>query len=165
MNTRKLAFCGILAAAYAAVTVATSSFAYGPIQFRVAEALCVLCFFTPSAVWGLTLGCFFANLASPLALDMIIGTAATLIGCLIASKCRKPWLVPVPVILANAVLVGIELSWLFTPDLFWQGLLINCLQVAIGEIAVLYLLGMPLLFALQKGRAGEWLQNLVRRPM
>jgi len=160
MNTRKLAFCGILAAAYAAVTVATSSFAYGPIQFRVAEALCFLCFFTPSAVWGLTLGCFFANLASPLALDIIIGTAATLIGCLIASKCKKPWLVPVPVILANAILVGIELSWLFTPDLFWQGLLINGFQVAVGEIAVLYLLGMPLLLTLRNRPAAAWLRSL-----
>ena len=32
------------------------------IQFRVSEALCVLAFFTPAAVWGLTVGCFLFNL-------------------------------------------------------------------------------------------------------
>ncbi len=40
------------------------SLAWGPIQFRVSEALCVLALFTPAAVPGLTLGCAIANIAN-----------------------------------------------------------------------------------------------------
>ena len=151
MNTRKIAFGGILAAVYAVVTVLTASFAYGPIQFRLAEALCVLCFFTPSAVWGLTLGCLLANLFSPVSsLDIVIGTLGTLIGCFAASKCRKPWLVPVPVILANAILVGAELAYVYTPNQFFPSFLLMGGEVALGEAAVLYVLGMPLLLLLKR---------------
>ena len=151
MNIKKLAFNGILAAAYAVITLLTSSFAYGPIQFRVAEALCVLCFFSPSAVWGLTLGCAIANLFSPIAIiDVPVGTLATFIGCLLASKCKIPALVPVPVILSNAILVGLELAIMLTPDQLLGSFLLFGSQVAIGEIAVLYVLGLPLLLMLQK---------------
>lgn len=161
MNTRKLAFGGIIAAVYAAVTLLTASFAYGPVQFRIAEALCILCFFTPSAVWGLTLGCLLANLFSPVSgLDIVIGTLATLVGCLAATKCRKPWLVPVPIILSNAIWVGLELAYVYTPEQFLSGLLLMGSQVAIGEIAVLYVLGLPLLLILQRNSAADMLRSL-----
>ncbi len=151
MNIKKLAFNGILAAAYAAITLLTSSFAYGPIQFRVAEALCVLCFFSPSAVWGVTLGCAIANLFSPIAIiDVPVGTLATLIGCLLASKCKHPALVPVPVILSNAILVGAELAVMYMPEQLLHGFLLFGSQVAVGEIAVLYALGLPLLLMLKR---------------
>jgi len=160
MNIRKIAFGGIVAAVYAVVTLVTASFAFGPIQFRIAEVLCMLCMITPSAVWAVTLGCFAANLFSPLPLDIVFGTLATLIGCIGASKCKNVWLRPLPVILSNAVIVGAELAWAFMPELFWQGVLINGVQVAIGETAVLYVLGVPLLRVLQRGRAAEYLRTL-----
>ena len=160
MNTKKLAFGGILAALYAVVTVLTSSFAYGPIQFRVAEALCVLCFFTPSAVWALTLGCLLSNLFSPMPIDLVVGTLATLIGCFAASRIRSPWLLPLPIILSNALLVGLELAWFYSREAFWAGVLLNGLQVAAGETAVLYVLGLPLCLFLRRSRYGAQLQQL-----
>jgi len=160
MSTKKIAFAGILAATYAVVTMATSSFAFGPIQFRVAEVLCLLCLFTPSAVWGVTMGCFAANLFSPLPLDILFGTMATLLGCLVTVRCKNIWIAPLPTILSNAVIIGLELAWAFSPDAFWQGALINGAQVAAGEIVVLYLLGVPLLHTLQKSGADEWLRKL-----
>ena len=160
MKAKRIAFCSIIASVYAVITLTTSALAFGPIQFRIAEALCILCFFTPSAVWAVTLGCFVANLFSPLPLDILFGTLATLVGCLGAAKCRNPWVLPVPVILSNMLIVGAELSWAFTPDAFWQGLMINGLQVAIGEIAVLYLLGVPLLRLLQRSTAADYLHTL-----
>jgi len=161
MKTRKLAFCGIVACLYAVVTLVTSAIAYGPIQFRIAEVLCLLCLFTPAAVWAVTVGCFAANLFSPLPLDLIFGTLATLIGCIGAARCRRPALAPVPVILSNAVIVGIELAIAFYPaELFLTGFLISAAEVAIGEIAVLYGVGLPLLQMLRRTPAAEYLHSL-----
>lgn len=163
MKTRKLAFCGIVACLYAVVTLMTSSFAYGPIQFRIAEVLCLLCLFTPTAIWAATLGCFIANLFSPLPLDLLFGTLATLIGCIGTAKCKNKniWLLPLPVILSNAVIVGIELAVAFyTRELFWTGFAISAAEVAIGEIAVLYLLGVPLMQVLRRTPAGAYLRTL-----
>ena len=47
LTVRELALCGVLAAVYAVITLAIAPFAYGPIQFRISEALCVLPFFVP----------------------------------------------------------------------------------------------------------------------
>ena len=145
LNTRKMALWAMIAALYAAVTLLTASFAYGPIQFRVAEALSVFCCFAPHMTVGVTLGCFLANLLSPVsALDVVVGTAATLLACLWMSRCRKGFLAMLPNVVCNGVMVGAMLAWVYTPTAFWQGFLVNGLQVAAGEIAVMLLLGLPL---------------------
>ena len=150
-TVRDLALCGVLAAVYAVVTVATASFAYGPVQFRIAEALCVLPFFAPITSLGLFVGCLVANLFSTVSvLDIVIGSAATLIGCVWTSRLRTKWLVPLPTVLVNGVMVGAMLAAVYTPDAFWQGFLVNGLQVAAGELAVMAVLGVPLMLYLQK---------------
>ena len=79
ITSRQIALNGLVAGLYAAVTILTASFAYGNIQFRIAEALCPLVALEPSLTIGLTLGCLIANLFSTVsALDIIVGTAATL---------------------------------------------------------------------------------------
>jgi len=151
ITTRQLAVCGILAALYAVVTVASSSFAYGPIQFRLSEALCVLPFFAPYTTWGLFIGCLIANLFSTVsALDIVVGSAATLLGCYLTSRLRSRWLVPLPTILVNAVMVGAMLAWVYTRDAFFTGFVTMGVQVALGEAAVLIVLGFPLMLLLQK---------------
>ena len=151
LTTRQIALNGVVAGLYAAVTILTASFAYGNIQFRIADALCVLVVLEPSLTIGLTLGCLIANIFSTVsALDIVIGTAGTLLGCLLAAKVRKDWLVPVPVILANAVLVGAMLAYVLTPNALLQGFLINGSEVLLGEAAVLYALGVPLLLFFRK---------------
>ena len=79
VNTRRIAFAGVVAALYAALTIGLSFIGYGPLQFRVAEALCVLPFFFPFSVWGLFVGCIIANLVSPFPLDVVVGPLATLL--------------------------------------------------------------------------------------
>mgnify|MGYP002087940785 CR=1 FL=1 len=107
LTTRQIALNGVVAGLYAAITILTASFAYGNIQFRIADSLCVLVVLEPSLTVGLTLGCLISNIFSTVsALDIVIGTAGTLLGCLLAARVKRDWLVPVPVILANAVLVG-----------------------------------------------------------
>lgn len=152
ISTKQVAFCGILAAIYAALTIATAAFAYGPIQFRLAEALCILPFFLPFSTWGLFIGCVIANLFSTVsALDIVIGSLATLLGCLMTSRVKNPYLAPLPTIACNTVLVGAMLAWVYMPENLLLGFATMGGQVLIGEAAVLYVLGLPLLLVLRRG--------------
>ena len=161
-STKRLALCGILAAVYCVVTVATASFAYGPIQFRIAEALCVLPFFAPYTSMGLFVGCLLANLFSTVsALDIVVGSAATLLGCLWTAHLKKLWFVPIPTVLCNAVLVGAMLSWLYSPKgLFLEGLLVMGAEVGMGELVVLLVLGLPLAVVLRHRGLDQKLREL-----
>ena len=144
-SVRKLCACAIIAALYAAITILTAPFSYGLVQFRLSEALVVLCALAPSLGIGITLGCFLANLLSPVsALDVAVGTAATLLACLWMSRCRKGFFAVLPNVVCNGLIIGAMLAWVYTPDAFWQGFLVNGLQVAAGELAVMVLLGLPL---------------------
>ena len=152
LTTRQIALNGVVAGLYAAITILTASFAYGNIQFRISEALMMLLLFEPSLTVGLTIGCLIANLFSTVSvLDIVIGTAATLLACLLTTRIKKPWLAPLPTILVNAVMVGAMLSWLYMPsEQFWYGLLVFGGEVGAGEAAVLYVLGLPLYYAMKK---------------
>lgn len=162
-NLRKLTFCGILAAVYTVLTITPplNAIAYGPVQFRVSEALCILPFFAPWTTWGLTLGCLLANLFSTVtALDVVIGTLATLIGCLITAKVRCKWLAPLPTVLSNGVIIGAMLASVLAEMNWLQGFVVYGAQVAFGELVVLYVLGMPLLLVMQKRKLSDKLQAL-----
>jgi len=151
ISVRKIALSGIIAAAYAAVTVATASFAYGPIQFRIAEALAVLCCFEPTAVAGVTVGCLIANLFSTVSpLDLVMGTFATLIAALAMTRCRRAWTMILPNVISNGVIIGLELALVLRELPFWTGFLTYGLQVALGELAVMTVLGIPLFYALKR---------------
>jgi uncharacterized membrane protein len=150
INTRTIALSGVLAALYAVITIAWP-LSYGSVQFRISEALCVLPAFAPVTSIGLFIGCLIANLFSPVsALDIVVGSAATLIGCLWTTRCKRVWTMPLPTIVANTVLVGAMLAWVYTPDALVQGFLVNGASVAFGEAVVLYVLGVPLAIALQR---------------
>ena len=126
------------------------------IQFRASEALCVLAFFTPAAIPGLTVGCFLFNIsfAGALPLDPVVGTIATLLAAWGMWLTRKVTVKGLPVLgllmpaVANAFLVGWELS-VYIGGGFW----INALYVAIGEVAVLLTLGTALYYALKPHKA------------
>ena len=90
LTTRRIAFAGILAAAYAALTIVEGmlfpNLAYGDPQFRFAEAFSVLCCFTPAAIPGMVIGCFVSNFFNPLGFslfDAVFGTLATLLACVV----------------------------------------------------------------------------------
>ena len=121
-----LAQAGMIAAIYAALTYLAMALnlAYGSIQFRFSEALTILPIFTPAAVPGLAIGCLIGNLASPYPLDLVFGTAASLIAALLTRAVRKvriknvPVLAPLPPVLVNAIIVGLQIT-LFTPCLLY----------------------------------------------
>jgi uncharacterized membrane protein len=155
-RTRFLAHAAMLAALYASLCWLqelllpnSASFA---IQFRVAEALCVLALFTPAAIPGMTIGCLLFNLtfSGALPLDFLMGTAATLLAAGGMYLLRNVKLLGYPLFamtlpaLFNAILVGWELA-IYIGGGFW----INALYVAIGELAVLFILGTTLYYAIR----------------
>ena len=142
-TTRDLTLAAILAAVYAALTVTLPIPQYAGIQCRLSEALTVLPFFFPAATPGLVVGCFIANLFSPYSLDMVFGTAATLLACLITQRMPGKWLAPLPPVLCNAVIVGAELAWFQTgfTAAFWPAYAFNAFTVGVGELLACYILG------------------------
>lgn len=123
------------------------------IQLRVSEAMCVLAFFSPSAIWGLGVGCLLFNItnAGSLPLDTVVGTAATLLATGGMYLCRKVRIKSYPLLgllfpaIFNGLLVGWELD-LYIGGGFW----LNALYVAIGEAAVLLVLGTALYYAIYR---------------
>lgn len=161
LKTRKLCLSAIVAALYAAITIATAPLSYGLVQFRISEALVVLCALEPFLTVGITLGCFIANLFSTVTvLDVVVGTLATALACLWTSRCRTVWLAPLPNVLVNAGLVGGMLAVVLFPENPGVGFVVAALQVGFGELVVMYVLGLPLLlFARRTGLMKRILQS------
>lgn len=140
----------VIAALYVVLTFIASALGLssGVIQVRFSEALTVLPYFTPAAVPGLFIGCLLANILTGAALpDIIFGSLATLIGAIFTQKLRKyKWMAPVPPILANVLIIPFVLLWAYGIRPLW----FSFLTVAIGEVISCGLLGMLLLFTLQK---------------
>ena len=118
IGARRVARVGVIAAIYAAATLVAILFlgglAWGPIQFRISEAVTVLALFTPEAIPGLTLGCIVANAANIVLggtgtlglLDVVFGSFATFLGALFTWKMRKrPVLAVLGPVVANALIV------------------------------------------------------------
>ena len=147
-KTKNLVRSAIIAALYATLTHLQNLIAPGSaswaIQLRMSEALCVLAFFTPAAIPGLSLGCLLFNITSGagLPLDFLVGTLATLFASSAMWHSRRLliWGIPVAGLampaLFNAVLVGWELT-VYIGGGFW----VNALYVALGELIVLYIPG------------------------
>ena len=152
-RTLFLTRAAVIAALYAALTYAAGAIglAYGPIQFRFSEALTVLACFTPTAIPGLTVGCFLGNLGSSLGpIDWVVGTTATLLAALctyftrrIGGKLACLW-APLFSTLFNAVLVGLEIAFFVPEGGGWAAFGMLALEVGVGELAVCCLLGIPL---------------------
>lgn len=152
LNIRTLTIAAVLAAIYAALTLVLPIPVYGQIQFRVAEALTVLPFFYPPAILGLFVGCLVANLFSPLVLDVIFGSLATLLAGLWTARLHNRWLAPLPPVVCNGVIVGCELalSQVGQTAAFPRAFALNALCVGAGEVLTCYILGSVLLTALYR---------------
>jgi uncharacterized membrane protein len=151
LTLRALVYQALLAAIYAALTIMLQPISYGPVQFRVSEALTVLPFVSPICTVGLTVGCLIANLVSSYGVwDVVFGSLATLLAGLLTAKAGKIWLAPMPPVVVNGLVVGAMLAWATAPGAFWVNFTVIGGQVALGELAVCYGLGFPLLAYLRK---------------
>ena len=154
-KTRYLTQAAIIAALYAVLTHVQNLLLPGTttwaIQMRISEAMTVLAFFTPAAIPGLSLGCLVFNLtyAGTLPLDFLVGTLATFLAALVMWKTRNVKIGKLPLLglvmpaVTNAFLVGWELT-----VYIGGGFGINALYVALGELAVVLVLGTVLYYAI-----------------
>ena len=176
-KTAYVAQAGMIAAVYAAATLVTllllQGLAWGPVQFRLSEAVCVLAVLTPAAVPGLTIGCAIANLIALAIngtgalglLDVAFGSLATFLGALWCWKLRdRPKLALLGPVIANALIgpayLPLRLQGLgyytspFTSvaldGLYLPMYLFGVVSTGIGEALVMYALGLPLLSALRR---------------
>ena len=149
-NIMSLVTAAMIAALYVVLSFAIRLLGLdsGAIQVRVSEALTILPYFTPAAIPGLFIGCLLSNVMTGCALpDIIFGTLATLIGAVFTRKLRRyKWLAPIPPILSNAVIVPFVLLYAYGIKPLW----FSFVTVTAGEIISCGVLGMILLFSLQK---------------
>ena len=156
-DTRSIARAGMIAAMYIVLTLVTPfTFSFGAVQFRVAEALTTLPILTIDAVPGLFVGCLAANLlGGGVWYDVALGSVATLLAALCTRRTRKlPFLAAAWPTVFNGLIVGpvVYFAYVRAPGdpLSLPTLLFTMGTVALGEVAVCYVLGLPLTFALRK---------------
>ncbi len=148
-QTKHLLYGAVIAAIYAVLTLSFSAISYGPVQFRISEALTVLPILIPSAIPGLTVGCIVANLIGGYGIyDIVIGSLATCIGAIGTRLLwKKPILAALCPVISNAVLVG-SMLYFVVPNS--PALYLNMLTVGFGELVICLGLGLPLYYLLKK---------------
>ncbi len=163
-----LCTAAIVGALYVVLTLLSAAvgLSSGAIQVRISEALCVLPVFLPWSALGLWIGCALANLLTSAAVwDIVFGSLATLIGALgallLGVAARKlgdvgkgrlalliKILVPLPTVLANAVIVPFVLMYAYgIADVGYWWLVAS---VGVGEIISAWILGAFVLLLLEK---------------
>ena len=158
-TVKSIAINAIIAALYAVITMLCGPLSYEFSQFRISEFMNLLVFFNPTYTIGLTLGCLIANLASLFGVyDIVFGTLATLISCLLIVGCSKlvknlflAGLIPC---LVNAIIVPftIYLANLGTVNqinlqaMYW----IMFGWVFLGEFVCIMCIGYPVLLIITK---------------
>ena len=177
MSAKRVARVGMIAATYAAATLVTMLFlgglAWGPIQFRVSEALCVLALFTSDAIPGLALGCVIANLFNIVLggtgmlgmLEVVFGSLAPALGAYVTWRLRdRPALAVLGPVVANALIVPAYLPIMLAGLGFYTipftsialdgsyplMYLFGLIATGAGEAVVMYALGLPLARSLAK---------------
>lgn len=159
-STRQLTLSALIAAFYAVFTLSSSALglAYGPIQFRISEAMTILPIFTPAAIPGLVIGCILSNITSPYGwVDICFGTFATLLAAIFTRWLRNctfknpPILSTLMPVLFNALIIGAEITLFFDSGTAkWISFGYNALTIGLGELVVCFGLGLPLYIIVKK---------------
>ena len=148
-TSRQLALGAIIAALYVVITIVFAPISFGYMQVRISEALTILPLFTEAAVPGLFIGCVLANLlGGAVPLDIVFGSIATLIGAVLARALRSNrWLVPIPTIVSNAIIIPMVLRYGYGVDIPY---ILSAGYIAAGEFLGSFVLGEILASALMK---------------
>lgn len=163
-TTLYLVQAAVIAALYATLTILQNVLLPGTasmaVQFRISEIMTVFALFTPAAIPGLFIGCIIANISSVAALgpyDLIFGSVASLIAAILMYLLRNKRIFTLPVLAAlmpaiiNGIIVGFEIEFFFIEGGFhFESFLIQGGLVALGELAVLFILGLPFVKIIEK---------------
>lgn len=145
-NTRFIVRTAIAAALYAALTLVLAPIGFGPLQFRVSEIMVLLVLIDKKYLTGLTLGAVIANYFSPLGIvDMVVGGSATFLSLYLMTKTKNLYLAAFWPCIVNGIMVGGALSWFYALPFP-----VIAAQVFVGQVGVIYILGIPLYKYYQK---------------
>ncbi|SHE67223.1 MULTISPECIES: QueT transporter family protein [Caloramator] len=136
---------GLIAALYVVLTLPFANFSFGPIQFRVSEALTILPLFETSAIPGLFIGCMLSNIFGGFGLiDIVFGSLTTLAAAYLTSKAPNKYIGVLPPILLNALIIPIWVSKMSnTPYIATVG------TIGFGEFVSAGILGVILATAIE----------------
>lgn len=150
-NVTYLTHGAMIAALYVVLTYLANmlGLASGAIQVRLSEALTIMPYFTPAAIPGLFAGCLLSNILTGCCLiDIVFGSLATFVAAFVSYGLRKhKWLVAIPPIVANALVVPFVLIYGYGVN-SPVGYLIA--TVGAGEVLSCGVIGMILLLSLDK---------------
>ena len=154
MKDKKVTFivqAAVIAAIYVVLTEVFAAFSFGEVQVRLSEGLTILPYFTSASIPGLFIGCLIANTLGGAALpDIVFGSLATLAGAYFSYRLRRSrWLVPIPPIAANTLIVPFILKYAYGVNL---PIPLMMLTVGLGEIISCGVIGELFLTALNKRR-------------
>ena len=161
---RKLVLCAMVAAIYAAASLAIPALSFGPVQMRIGEALTLLPVLFPESIIGVALGCAITNFIGFLTganilgvVDIPVGTIATILAAICTYKLRNVRWKGLPVLSAlmpvifNAIFIGAELAVILSENGFSLAVFgAQALSVGFGELIACMVLGLPLIKALEK---------------
>ena len=148
-KTKFITEAAVIAAIYVVLVYTFQPISYGPVQFRIAEALTILPYFTAAAVPGIGIGCFLSNLLTGAdILDIIFGSLTSLLAAYLSYKLRwNKFLVPLPPIIANAIVVPFIIKFAYFEA---NPIPYMMLTVGAGQVLAAGVLGMILLLALKR---------------
>ena len=144
-KVRFMAITAVTAAIYMVATVAIAPISFNVVQLRLSEVMVLLAFIDKKYGPGLILGCFIANLFSPIwMIDVVFGTLGTVIAVFGIVRSKSLFMATLwPVISMVSVSAGIAIgsSLPYIPTL---------LTVMAEEFAVVVIIGYPLFKILLK---------------
>jgi len=163
-TTRNVALAALLAALYAAYVLYFGFISFGPLQFRLVDALLPLSIlFGPPAIAGVTVGCFIGNALGPNlgVVDIVGGPTANLLAASLAwaitrKSFRGSWPLAVTVEIAVVAAVVGTYVVILTGIPVWIG----WVEFLASEIVPIGVVGYPLLRSVDRATS----RNMVSRP-
>lgn len=153
MKIKDLVLYSSVAAIYVVLTVMLGSFSFGPIQFRIAEALVLLCFFNKKYFLPLTLACLISNFMSPFGLyDVFFGTTATILSLICVIHSKRLWVASIYPVIFNGIIVSLEIC-LMNGVLDLNVFSFNMVTIMLGEFVCVSIIGVILFSTLRKNQS------------
>ena len=147
ITSKSIARSALIAALYVVMTLPLGSLATQPFfQIRPGEALTILPLIMPSAIVGLSIGCFIVNLVSSSIIDALLGTTITLLACLITRLLKNVWLGGIPPVIFNAFGLPLMFMLLGYDTAYWY----TFMQILLSQTVWVYALGVPLYYLIKK---------------
>jgi len=163
MELKKITKMALITASYVVFSLILAPLSFGPIQIRVAEALCVFALFSLDYSIALTLGCLLTNVIGVMQgvntlgfVDVILGSVATLISCLLMHVFKNVTYKNVPILsllmpaVFNGLIIGLEMMLILGKT---QSIIIFIefgLSIMLSELGSMIIFGLPLYFRIKK---------------